>query len=222
MEKATKISLIACLSLFFVQTIYANVITTPEGLSAGDQYRLVFVTMGMHDASSTEIDVYNSFVTTEANGSVDLASLSTGWRVLGSTPDVDAVDNTNTGAGIAGIPIYDLNGVMVANDYADLWDGTLDNPIGVDQYGNNLSSAVFTGTGIDGLGPVDRELGANGYRVMHGYSSSITSGWTAADWSGSLNSLHYYAISEVLVVPEPLTVLLMSIGGYVVRSRQRR
>lgn len=52
-------------------------VTVPPGLNAGDQYRLAFVTDGRHDGTSNDIAVYNTFVTTEANLSAELAALNT-------------------------------------------------------------------------------------------------------------------------------------------------
>ncbi len=54
-----------------------TVVTVPTDLNPGDQYRLVFVTNGTRDAQSTDIADYNTFVTTEANLSTELAALGT-------------------------------------------------------------------------------------------------------------------------------------------------
>ena len=222
MKIVTIISLKAlCLFVLLgaVQTVHASVITTPDGLNPGDQYRLVFVTAGLHNASSTDIETYNSFVTSQANAAAELASIVTTWKVLASTPDVDAMINTNTNPGEVGVMIYNLNGLVVASNNADLWDGNLTNPINADQFGNAVAGATFTGTGIDGIGIPDRELAANGFRVQYGNSGLTNSGWTTIDWSGSLSGLHFYAISDVIVVPEPATILLLSIGGIAMRRR---
>ena len=41
----------------------AALVVVPPGLSPGQQYRLVFVTDGEWDATSSDIDDYNKFVT---------------------------------------------------------------------------------------------------------------------------------------------------------------
>ena len=66
-------------------------ITVPTGLSVGDQYRLVFVTSTTHQATSSDINSYNSIV--DALGDTVIES---DWKVIGSTLTVDAIDNTAT------------------------------------------------------------------------------------------------------------------------------
>ena len=46
------------------------------------------------------------------------------FKMLGSTPNMDARDNTGT-TGV-GVPIYWLNGAKVADNYADFYDGSWD------------------------------------------------------------------------------------------------
>ncbi len=203
-----------------------SLITTPDDLAPGDQYRLVFVTAELHDASSAQIEEYNLFVASQAAGSASLAALNTTWRVLGSTPAMDAITNTDTDPSLAGVPVYNLNSQLVATGYGDLWDGSLGNAINVDQNGNTLNGAVFTGTGTNGLGLSDRQFGANGFRVQYGNSGLVTSGWTTIDWSGSLTSLHFYGISDILqvpAVPEPASLLMLALGGIsLTRIRQKK
>ena len=106
----------------------------PSDLSPGDKYRLAFVTSTTRDATSTNIADYNTFVTTVANDSSALSSLRTTWTAIGSTSTVDARDNTNTNPGTAtGVPIYLLNDTRLAADNADLWNGTIQNPLNVDR-----------------------------------------------------------------------------------------
>ena len=60
--------------------------------------------------------------------STELAALGTNWRVIGSTSSVDAKVHTDTDdspAGPNGVPIYRLDGRIIANNYDDLWDGTV-------------------------------------------------------------------------------------------------
>lgn len=199
--------------------VAATPITLPPGFSPDTPYRLAFVTAGLTPASSHDIAHYNSFVTGEALASAPLAALDTGWRVIGSTQSVDAKTNTATDPTLdVSVPIYNLAGLMIASDYADLWDGGLLNPINVDQYGATWAQKVFTGTATDGGGIANRELGGpNGFRVQFGESGLTDTGWTSIDWAGTLTGLHYYAISDVLgqqasAVPEPGTFVLLGAG----------
>lgn len=192
-------------------------VTLPPGLAPGSPYRLVFVTAGLATSSSTDIAVYNAFVSTEANSSSDLLALGTGWRVIGSTSSVDARTNTDTDPATGvGVPIYNLAGLLVASGNADLWDGTLANPINRDQFGNVVNQKVFTGTAAGGAGITDRQLGGpNGFRVQYGEANLTSSGWTSIDWAGTGSPLHYYGISDVIgiqAVPIPGAFWLLGSG----------
>ena len=46
----------------------ATIVTLPTGLNPGDQYRLVFLTSTERNATSSDIAVYNAFVTAAAAG----------------------------------------------------------------------------------------------------------------------------------------------------------
>lgn len=195
----------------------AATVTLPPDLAPGTTYRLVFVTAGLAGASSHDITDYNNFVASQANSAGELAALGTDWSVLGSTLSVNARTNTDTDPTLgSGVPIYNLAGQLVADSNADLWDGTLTNPINIDQNGNVVTQRVFTGTAIDGTGIANRQLGGpNGYRVQHGVANLVTAGWTNIDWQGTLASLHYYGISDVLVtqaVPIPGAIWLLGSG----------
>ena len=51
-------------------------------------------------------------------------SYSGGFRALGSTENVNVREHTETRDTDTSVPIYYLNGEKVADDYADLYDGT--------------------------------------------------------------------------------------------------
>jgi hypothetical protein len=119
----------------------AAVTTQPSGLNNGDQYRLIFVTSTTRDASSTDIAVYNDFVSGVANTIPELVSLGTTWTAVASTPTVAAVTNTGTDwtpAGATGVPIYLLNDSQVAINYDTFWSADTTNhlnPINIDETG---------------------------------------------------------------------------------------
>ena len=113
----------------------------PSDLSAGDSFRLLFLSSTRHDASSASIDTYNTFVQGRAaNGHTDIQAYSDGFTVVGCTAAVDARDNTGTTFTNAnkGIPIYWLNGNKVADEYEDFYDGSWDDEANdKNQSGNN-------------------------------------------------------------------------------------
>ena len=132
----------------------------PSGLGTGDSFRLIFATSGTRDATSTDIDDYNTFVqNAAASGHASIQEYSAGFRVVGSTGAVDARDNTGTTHtdDDKGVPIYWLNGYKVADDYEDFYDGSWD----VETYpmdeggagsdvGSSVSTAPHTGSLHDG------------------------------------------------------------------------
>ena len=134
----------------------------PSDLAAGDTFRLLFVSSGTRDATSTDIGDYNTFVqNTAAAGLTDIQDYSAGFRAVASTADVDASVNTNTlyTDDDKGLPIYWLGGAKLADDYEDLYDGKWDEEeTGRDEAGDSVTygtydfsdNKVWTGSGQDG------------------------------------------------------------------------
>ena len=145
----------------------AAIILVPTDLAPESQYRLAFVTSGTTNATSSNIAYYNDFVTTQAALQSALSSLSTTWKAVGSTASISARDNTGTSPGLTGVPIYRLDGVRIAANNADLWDGTLLSPLNMTQDSNYLEPPtpirVYTGSNYSGQGASNsaRSLGAS-------------------------------------------------------------
>lgn len=131
MTRCIVLLFLACAGFLFAPLgAMAAPITVPAGLNPGDQYRLAFVTGTVRDATSTNIADYNNFVTTAANSEPALAALSTTWNAIASTNSINARDNTTTNPFVsAGVPIFRLDGNLVAASNADLWDGAVSVPI---------------------------------------------------------------------------------------------
>lgn len=187
-------------------------ITVPGGLDPGDQYRLAFVTSGTNSAVITDINFYNAFVSAAANSVPELAALGTGWRAIASTSAVRAWDNTSTNPGGGpGVPIYLLDGSLLATGNADLWDGTIGTPGAprFDEHGNVLFDLVWTGTNPGGTQAVPLGTGTPTY----GRSDVFGSPWVQAGTRPATDSYHFYAISSTLtVIPEPGTAALVMLG----------
>jgi hypothetical protein len=185
--------------------------TIPTGLNPGDEYRLLFATSVTRDATSTNIADYNAFVTGVANTIPHLAGLGTTWTVVGSTAAVDARDNTGTHPGVTpGVPIYNLADTRLADDNADLWDGALAMPVATDESGAPaVADDVLTGTDGSGQGASGLALGDIG--AVSGEPFSTGSWIDSGLVYESSVSLHFYALSDVLVVPsDPSAVPSMS------------
>ena len=102
----------------------------PTKLRVGDRFRLLFVTHGSRDATSTDIETYNSFVQSQCtSGGVEaIQDYCSDFRVVGGTSSVSARDNTYTNwrlRGRRGLPVYWMNSDALS---ADLIYATLGGP----------------------------------------------------------------------------------------------
>ena len=194
----------------------------PSGLAAGDKFRLLFLTASGHSPTSTDIADYNTYVQGRAAaGHADIQDYSSWFRILGSTADTDARDNTGTTytATEKGVPIYWLNGDKVADEYEDFYDGSWANeanPRGGD--GATITGdRVWTGSKSDGTeadssteagstSSESRALGTNparAGRLNHSSSGPLD----ASEAFTTDTSYPYYALSGVLVVGEAVNSL---------------
>ena len=215
MRKTPRTHFLLSLVGFFVVAmtshLQASIVTTPSGLSVGQQFRLVFVTSGQRDATSTDIADYNAFV--DIAGDIAIAS---DWKAIASTETVNARDNTGT-TGDGGVPIYNLAGELVANHYADLWDESIQNFINVDEFGNDPDYWVWTGT--TGLGLTSQHLG--GATGTYGTTDDTEDIWMFEDIVGTSTELHFFGLSDIFTVPsadpipEPASVITWTLLGIV-------
>ena len=168
----------------------------PGALHVGDTFQLVFATSTMTNALSADIATYNTFVQGVAGGGGSLvAHLGVAWKAIGTTPTVTAPVNAPVSA-----PVYRVDGVKVADDYADLWDGTIDNPInktesgGTPPRGWHPDISVWTGhRGTENLGTT---------WVGWGVWSATNSLWIT-DYRESGDRLApMYALSEPITITE--------------------
>lgn len=215
------------IALLVIAPSSARAVMVPTGLNPGDTYHLAFLTDGTRDAIPASIGAYNTFVQDEAALNPSLTGTNDGvqWFVIGSTFGDDARDNALVSA-----PVYLLDGTTkVADDFADMWDGSIDNPIDVDQYGSIAGSpdVVFAGSQADGT-----KFFPSGQQRFLGSTSNVQLGdptATNTEWifdpGASLNSdlRSFYALSEVLtVVPEPATGSLIASGVLALFWHRRR
>jgi hypothetical protein len=180
----------------------------------GDTYRFAFFTSQTTDAVSADISTYNAWVQSLADATTiyNIGSLyGATWKAIGSTDAVDARDNTSTNPGVNGTgeAIFLLDGsTVVANDYADLWDGAIQNIINITEQGTISTHWPFTGTYLDGTeapghGSSFGALGDGG--EIHQGRSDITTEWIWRVWTGApaTSQLQMYALSDPLVIVAP-------------------
>ena len=118
----------------------------PPGLTRS--FRLLFVSSDRSDPSSSDINDYNNHVISAAGaGHSAIRAYKDGFRAIASTAAVDARDNAGlTGTGV---PIYWLDGARVADNHADLLDGSWASESWTTEAGGTASSAakyVWTGS----------------------------------------------------------------------------
>ena len=199
----------------------------PSGLGAGDRFRLIFISSTTRDGSSSDIADYNTFVQgLAAEGHNDIRSHSSTFRVVGSTADVDARDNTGTTytADDKGVAIYWLGGAQVADQYEDFYDGDWDDEANAkDESGDDRSTSgnanfPFTGSGHDGTegisSTISRALGAAHVLLGRPNSTFFGSGpLSGGGTSANANARPLYGLSGVFVVEDQAALSALSLSG---------
>ena len=184
----------------------------PSGVSSGS-FRLMFVTGGTIAATSADIATYNTRAQRHASDSPFLHSFKDTFRALVSTSAVNARANTLTRSGDLGNadPIYWVMGDKIADNYADLYDGSWDYTGQSGQYPRTETGGsildqweVWTGTTSAGASHTSNQLGA----ATATRGKPNTAGQELQSGSAQANSgrKFLYAISPVLTIPPAPTV----------------
>lgn len=222
----------------------AAVVTQPDSVAPGEQYRLVYTTSFERTGSSSSIDSYNLFVNDIANnlngrtGSL-IAGLGT-WTAIASAGGTNARQNTLTDPILdgPGVPIYNLSGELLASDYQDFWDGLLAANIDLTERGTTPPSTLLAGarvqqvaTGSSSAGFPSLSLGSG--TITYGAATIIpgnpfADSWVAAGSTTAGGMISLYGMSETITavaIPEPSQALLLSaiaIIGLLAAQRRRR
>ena len=176
----------------------------PAGLGVGDTFHLAFVTTTTTTGESADVGYYNTFVINAANDAGSLVA-GKGWTwyaIVSTTAGVNAIDNTQTTG--TGYPIYDVNGTKIADDYLDLWDGTIDAELWIQQTGGlyefgGTGEEVWTGAGPSGGQGPKGSLGAD--YATYGCANKYWEGsWIANHNFYKTNLRPIYALSEPLLI----------------------
>ena len=170
-------------------TVTSNWSLTPDGVSGGQQFRLIFYSSTKRDAESDNIEDYNTFVQDRAAaGHAAIRQYSDGFTAVGCTEDADARDNTQTRYtdSNTGVPIYWLGGLKVADNYRDFYDGSWDQEANdqdrneVGNTGPDSSQAInYPWTGCDHDGT--QAFLASGDSAALGNTTATTSEWASPD-----------------------------------------
>ncbi|MBV8128999.1 MAG: PEP-CTERM sorting domain-containing protein [Planctomycetaceae bacterium] len=203
-----------------------TILTTPMGLTPGEQFRFVFVTQGKTDGTNTSIDFYNNFVNTQAGGATYNGS-TIQWTAIASTEATSAINNI---PGTQQAPVYLPDGTEVtpSTDVTGLWSGTLKHAI--NELINGQITSIFVGTGTDGTGFSIPVFSLGDTVITQGLSFATDDTWVDERIAPSVFTNPLYAISQVLivpqsVVPEPSSLWMSGIAlsaGLAYWSRHRR
>jgi hypothetical protein len=206
--------------------VTGNPLSAPSGLSNGDKFRFLFITMDTITANSSNIADYNSFVNFEANGATyNGATIS--WNAVVSTASADARDNVG-GYG-SNAAIFLVNGTRVANDMTTasgsngLWSSNLLAAPNVRINGATRNVTVWSGS--TGLGQAwNGGLGTSAPAgITTGLSSFTNFQWMSDTLNPKTSSFSIYGISEELTystVPAPGAIALLGAAGLLGRRRR--
>ncbi len=243
-------ALLCALALLPFNTAFAD-IATPEGLAAGDLFRIVFVTSDIMAGTSNDITDYDQFVSdlalAPAAGLGTYAGAAVTWQAIASTPSVSASDPSRLPN--SSVPWFLVNGDPVTSSDHDVWwplnevnfavtpyPTALAAPINYTEKGDVLNDVtVWTGTLTDGTTAGEFSLGgppSGGLLATHGNSSRTDVTWIyeapgPTALLSQLGKYHFYGVSEVLtVVPEPgcltlWTLALVAGSGYGIWRRRK-
>jgi len=237
MPPLNRLRLLVALALCCAWNVPARadlIVATPSGLNPGDQFRIVFLTVGTTQATSSDISFYNTFVTNDAinqaggvGNNVVYGSTTLTWTAIASTNAVSAISNI----GSFGVPVYLASGTRItpSDTATGLWSGSLLAPI------NEFLTApfffdtsVWTGTLPNGTGAGSFTLGSGSeFGSTPGLSNKSNSEWVETGATPSNFSSNMYGISQVLTaVPEPSTSAMalaaVVYGGFSMWRRRKR
>lgn len=223
--------------LLLAAPLKGQLILQPPGLNPGDQYRLVFMTSTVRDATSGDIEEYNEFVQSTADAAPVVGVWGLEWKAIVSTVDISARDNTQTDATLEeGLPVYRLDGELVWRDNEHLWETEMgDVEVQLSSFAltelgtmpDQESSLFWAGNRPDGSSP--QILPGTGQSIALGQAIGSVGHPLGLDkWNVEIEQTELQfpmlAISEVItVVPEPecSAALLLITFLYAVRPRSR-
>ncbi len=209
----------------FVQSYDSEVVVVPDdwelipdGLGAGDEFRLVFVTQQRRNARSADIAVYDAFVQASAAGSSaheELRAYAPLFKAAGSTSTVDARDHVGMdphNGDHQDVPVYWVGGPRAAagNSVVFRLTGASSFSVGWESVGRWASGAVvpvgnarrvWTGTKIDGTrrGP-GAFLGAAGRSAGLGRAETTFQHFASGGPGNANTNYSLYGMSSVFRV----------------------
>jgi hypothetical protein len=166
---------------------------TDAGIDAGLSERRIFVTSSVQNAGLGGFDGADALCASEAAE----AGLEGEFKAWLSTEAAAAADRLVQST----VPYVLVDGSLVADDWADLTDMSLETRINLDASGVERTGDVWTGTlpsGLSYVGQGDCDGFTNGSdgAGLCGSTQSINSQWTASQLPGCSTRLRLYCIEQ--------------------------
>ena len=123
------------------------------------------------------------------------------------------------------MPIYRVDSTLVANNYGDLWDGSIANPISINENDINITMNFFAWTGTNTNGSTFAIDPLCGTIVRLGRVTQTDSKWINFGSTSSPSVLRLYAMSsiqEIPTIPEPTTIIASLLVGAGLLPLKRR
>ena len=148
----------------------------PAALGVGDKFRLLFVTADRYSLLLKDLNFVDSTVRGEAaGGHSNIQRHASSFTPIACSYNSNAIVNTGTPTSDSSVSVYWLGGEKVADDYADLYDGSWDSneprfPDGTTAPTSGSGGRVANGCQMSGRSHNEHYVGAN--RVMAGQPGS--------------------------------------------------
>jgi len=198
---------------------------TGEPWKAGDRFRQVFISsVAVNPQAGPEMNdiaTWNAAVQNIANNATghDLSSVT--WKIIGSSADVDARDNTSTNPNVYGTghAILNMQGLVIHNNFTELWAGIepVNRPMWTENEGEHmddvpspgavpwsLTGTFWNGT-ADGTLYLRQTVAGSGPQIRQGRNvEGSAAGWiyawrTGANWR-TRDAFSVYGMSDPLFV----------------------
>ena len=210
------------IAAFLPVTVFSAPWYQPADVNSGDSYQIAFVTSTTITATSPDLRIYIDHVNAAADLDPEGIFGELTFRPIISTPKSDARDI----AYVFG-PVYNTAGQRLATDYAQFWDGQLENPIRTIT-GHIAAPFVWTGTRNNGTKFASYVVGTEREPqvVSMGDPRSGATNWMyiTSYWATSKQKM--YALSDPIdAVPLPpgIWLFVSGLAGLLVtRARNRK
>lgn len=219
---------VSALFALFCCSADAGMISDP-GLVNGERFRVIYVTPHAITATSSSRSTYDDFVTARGQNLEWQGSSVQGWNALAFFGDGTSMADVIDEAG-EDVPFYRPDGELIANNKADLLDGSIRAGISINNSLNDVGlQNVWTGQTAGSLFNNNTLVGSDAM-TFFGRTTATNSRWAQYGRTSDAAGLRLYGVSEVLqvgsatAVPElsSLAYFAMAAGGGLCLSRRKR